>query len=59
MKRWGSWGGDFSIKAMVKKAGIPGSLYAIVYATESRGPQVTWADSNLYRPRGRGSGAGR
>jgi hypothetical protein len=37
---WGSWGGNFSIQGMARKAGVPPALYTMLYATESRAPHA-------------------
>lgn len=36
MRRWPTWGGDFSLEAMARKAGLPGTVYNLSYAAESR-----------------------
>lgn len=49
MRRWGSWGGNFSVEIMARKAGLPAGLYAGLYATESRAPHALDIASHVQR----------
>lgn len=36
MKGWQTWGGDFSLETMARRAGLPGTIYNLPYSVESR-----------------------
>ena len=49
MRHWRSWGGNFSVQVMARKAGLPPELYAGLYATESRAPHALDIASHVQR----------
>lgn len=47
MRSWPTWGGDFSLETMARRAGIPGTLITLLYAMESRAPHAMDISSHV------------